>query len=556
MLQSINISNYALISDLQMTFHNGFSVITGETGAGKSIILGALSLIMGQRADTKSISEGANKCIIEAEFDISNYGLQSFFEENELDYETNSCIIRRELSSNGKSRSFVNDTPTGLNTLKELSQKLIDIHSQHENLLFNSNLFQLKIVDTVAQNEEERKKYKIAFQAHKNSVTKLSDVQELAAEQKADVDYISFQFEQLNEANLQTGELDELEHELTQLNHSEEIKTELQHVANCMDSDGNGILNNLKNCQSSIRKIEKYLPDAENINERLESTFIELKDISEELQQISDQAEYNPKRQNQVEERVNLLHTLLQKHRVRTIDELIVLRDEFEQKLQRIESFDEEIAALERETQLTTEQLYKAGKTLSKTRKTVIPQIEKQITAQLALLGIPHPKFEVKCTEMAFPMEHGADDVQFLFSANKNQVLKNVSQVASGGEISRLMLCIKSLIANTKSLPTIIFDEIDTGVSGEVADKMGNIMLQMGSNMQVISITHLPQIAAKGAEHYKVYKKDEAERTITHIRRLENQERISEIAQMLSGSNVTEAAIENAKNLCNFAPRN
>ncbi len=554
MLRSINISNYALISDLQISFENGFSVITGETGAGKSIILGALSLIMGQRADSKSISEGAQKCVIEAEFDISNYDLQACFDENDIDFDPNTCIIRRELSVNGKSRSFVNDTPAGLTILKELSQQLIDIHSQHENLLFNSNLFQLNIVDIVAQNAAERQKYAAAYSAHKSVVRKLSDLQELEATQKADFDYISFQFEQLSEANLQAGELEELEYELNQLNHSEEIITELQSASGRMHADEQGVLSGLKECQSAIRKIEKYLPEAEKLSERLESTYIELKDISEEIENLSGQAEYNPQRQQQVEERVNLLNNLLQKHRVRTTDELMALCNDFEQKLQRIASFDEEIAALEQEQELLLNELLKSAKELRHSRKNVIPQIESQIESQLALLGIPHPKFEVKCDEVAFPMEHGADDVQFLFSANKNQALKNVTQVASGGEISRLMLCVKSLTASTKTLPTIIFDEIDTGVSGEVADKMGNIMTQMGADMQVLSITHLPQIAAKGAAHYKVYKRDEADRTITHIRQLSNHERITEIAQMLSGSNITDAAIENAKNLCTFAP--
>ncbi len=549
MLQSISISNYALISELQIDFSKGFSVITGETGAGKSIILGALSLLMGQRADSKSISEGAKKCVIEAEFDIHNHDLKSFFDEYDLDQEGSTCIVRRELASSGKSRSFINDTPVGVTVLKDLGAQLIDIHSQHETLLFGSSLFQLKIVDTVAQNSAIKVAYQNCHNEYKALCERLETLKKTAEAQQADVDYVTFQYEQLSEANLQAGELEEVEEELTQINHAEDIKTELQNAITLIDNSEGAVIERLRNAQSATRKLHSYLPSVEILTERIESAYIELKDLVGEMEHLADKAEYNPERQAQLEERINTLNTLLQKHHVKTIDELIEIRDTFEAKLERINSFDDEIEALEKEQQTLLTTLTAASEALTYSRQSVKETIESQVTAQLSLLGIPHPRFEVGLKRLDRYTEQGSDEISFLFSANKNQSLKDVSQVASGGEMSRLMLCIKSLIANTQSLPTIIFDEIDTGVSGEIADKMADIMREMGNYMQVMSITHLPQIAAKGSAHYKVYKSDTNERTQTQIKRLSQDERVNEIAQMLSGSNVSEAAMENARKL-------
>lgn len=547
MLRTLSISNYALISELQISLNSGFSVMTGETGAGKSIILGALGLIMGQRADVKAISEGKQKCVIEADFDISAYQLQNFFTLADLDYDKEHCIIRREISINGKSRSFINDTPVALAVLKELTTQLIDIHSQHENLLIGSNKFQLMIVDAVAKNTAEKSAYLTAYKNYRNLSDTLLQLRHAADAQRADADYILFQHQQLTEANLQPNELAEAEKELNQLNHAEEIGIELANTLNRLNTDG-GIVSSVKDSCSSIRKISSYLSAAKELEERLQSTYIELKDIASEIESQCNQIEYNPERQSILEERVNTINSLLQKHRVQTVEELIDLRKEFEQKMQRLESYDDEIAALEKQVAQATDTLHVQAQKLSATRQKVKKNIEEHLVEQLKTLGIPHPQFSIQFNNINCN-ETGADDVQFMFAANKNQTLHNVSEVASGGEISRLMLCIKALIANSSALPTIIFDEIDTGVSGEIADSMGNIMKKMSASMQVISITHLPQIAAKGQTHYKVYKVDSTLRTETNIKCLTTEERTQEIAKMLSGANITDAAVENAKNL-------
>lgn len=548
MLRTISISNYALISDLHIEFQPGFSVITGETGAGKSIILGALGLVMGQRADSKAITQGEQKCIIEAEFDISAYPLQNFFTENDLDYNPQHCIIRRELTASGKSRSFVNDTPIALNTLKELAAQLIDIHSQHENLLLNSDRFQLNVVDTVARNAALRAEYKAAFQNYGQISKQLATLRETANTQRADADYINFQYQQLADAKLQAGEMAELEQEMDRLTHAEEIRTEAGNCFTWID-DENGINDRLKNCIAAMRKISKYLPGQESLEERLESVHIELKDIAGEIGDIAECTEYDPQRQQIVAERMDLLNSLLQKHRLQTEEELIALQNDLAQKMQRMDSFDEEIAALEKQQAACLKTLQEKAELLTKSRKAVKNDIEQQITTQLTTLGIPHPQLQIAIAPLPDYTENGKDDLQFLFAANKNQTPRNVAEIASGGEISRVMLCIKSMLTHSQALPTIIFDEIDTGVSGEIADSMGNIMQKMAGNMQVISITHLPQISAKGAYHYKVYKIDRQDRTETHIKQLDYEERIREIAQMMSGSDITQAAIENARHL-------
>ncbi len=546
MLQSISISNYALISDLHIEFQPGFSVITGETGAGKSIILGALGLVMGQRADSKSITQGEQKCVIEADFDIQAYALQDFFKENDLDYHPQHCVIRRELTSNGKSRSFVNDTPIGLNKLKELTGQLIDIHSQHENLLLNSDKFQLNVVDTVARNAELRTDYRTAYLNYRNISAQLRTLRETAAAQRADADYVRFQHQQLADAKLRKGELAELEQELGQLSHAEEIKTETNYCF-CAIDDDNGINNQLKNCINGIRKISKYLPNLQSMEERLQSVYIELKDIANETHDIAERTEYDPQRQQLIAERMDLIHSLLQKHHLNTEEELIALQADLAQRMQRMDSYDEEIAALEGKEADCLKLLQEKAALLTQSRTAVTDDIEQQLTTQLVGLGIPHPQLRIAITPLPDYTESGKESLQFLFAANKNQAPRNVAEIASGGEISRVMLCIKSLL--TQTLPTIIFDEIDTGVSGEVADSMGNIMQRMAGNMQVISITHLPQISAKGTAHYKVFKVDKAERTETHIKALDYEDRVREIAQMMSGSDITQAAMDNARHL-------
>lgn len=548
MLRTISISNYALISDLHIEFQPGFSVITGETGAGKSIILGALGLVMGQRADSKAIMQGEQKCIIEADFDISPYPLQDFFTENDLDYNPQHCIIRRELTASGKSRCFVNDTPIALNKLKELTEQLIDIHSQHENLLLNSDKFQLNVIDTVAQNAVLRTEYRNVFLKYKHICKQLDKLRETAASQRADADYVSFQYQQLADAKLQTGELAELEMEMDQLSHAEEIKYETGNCSISINGE-NGINDTLKNCIAGIRKISKYLPGLQSIEERLQSTYIELKDIADETGNIAERTEYDPQRQQIIAERMDQLNSLLQKHRLQTEEELIALQNELAQKIQHMDSFDEEIAALEKQQADYLKTLQEKADLLTKSRMTVKKDIEQQLTTQLTTLGIPHPQLQIVLSPRADYTENGKDDLQFLFAANKNQTPRNVAEIASGGEISRVMLCIKSMLTHSQALPTIIFDEIDTGVSGEIADSMGNIMRKMAENMQVISITHLPQISAKGTCHYKVYKTDRNNRTETHIKQLDYEGRLREIAQMMSGSDITQAAIENARHL-------
>ncbi len=549
MLKSLYISNYALITELNINFELGFSVITGETGAGKSIILGALSLILGQRADTKSIKIDAEKCIIEATFDISNYRhLDSFFVNNDLDNQTTGCIIRRELTNSGKSRAFINDTPVGLNVIRDLSNRLLDIHSQHENLLLSNDAYQLEVVDTIAQNAKALSAYSQTYLQWKSLQTELKQLQKMAEKQASDIDYIQFQFQQLSDANLVENEQYELELEQETLSHAEEIKSELQ-KANQLLVEDNMSLSLLKEAIAAFSKVKSFIPEGNNWLDRLQSTHIELKDISAEMNAFEERLEFNPERLNWVEGRLSEIFTLQKKYKVNSVKELISLRESLNLQLQRIDSYDDELKSLKVKIELLFEQLQADAKELTTTRINACVPIETHLVEQLTLLGMLNIQFQVAISNLQDYSENGIDEVQFLFSANKNRPLQPVTQIASGGEVSRLMLSIKSLVAHKADLPTIIFDEIDTGVSGEIAHRMGDIMQSMSVDMQVITITHLPQIAAKGAQHYRVYKDESGQMTQTHIQLLTDNERITELAQMLSGKNVTDAALSNAKEL-------
>jgi len=549
MLKSLHISNYALITELSIDFESGLSVITGETGAGKSIILGALSLILGQRADSKSIKIDADKCIIEAEFDISTYShLKGFFEANDLDNQGKLCIIRRELTNTGKSRAFINDTPVGLNVVRDLTLRLIDIHSQHENLLLSNVGYQLDVVDTIAQNVQVLSTYKQIYALWRNRQSDLKQLQKTAEKQSSDLDYIQFQFQQLADANLLEPEQKELEIEQETLSHAEEIKSELVKSQQLLEED-HASLPLLKETLSALSHIKNFIPDGNNWYDRLQSSLIELKDISAEMHTFEERVEFNPIRLEWVESRLSELFTLQKKYKVTSVLELIQLRDSFGIKLQRIDSFDEELNALRTQLEAYFDQLKKAAITLSESRKKACKPIETYLVDQLTRLGMPNIQFQILISTDIEYSENGNDEVQFLFSANKNRPVQPVTLIASGGEVSRLMLAIKSLVAHKADLPTIIFDEIDTGVSGEIANRMGEIMQSMSSDMQVITITHLPQIAAKGAQHYRVYKDETGQQTQTHIQRLSTDERLDELAHMLSGKNVTDAALLNAKEL-------
>lgn len=549
MLKSLHISNYALISELNIDFEDGFSVITGETGAGKSIILGALSLILGQRADSKSIKVDADKCIIEAQFDISSYKhIDSFFEENELDNEGGLCIIRRELTNSGKSRAFINDTPVSLVQIKDLSNRLIDIHSQHENLLLSNPAYQLEVVDTIAQNSVQFSNYQKSYSRWRHLQQELKQLQKTADEQSSDIDYIQFQFKTLSDANLVENEQEELEQEQETLSHSEEIKAELVKALQLLMEEQMSVAL-IKEATFALSRVKNYIPSGENWHERLQSAFIELKDISSEIASFEERVEFNPTRLEWVETRLSELFSLQKKYKVSTVAELIELRDGFDKQLQRIDSFDEELEKIKAELQAAEQQLEVDAKKLTESRIQAVKPIEDYLVEQLTKLGMPNIQFQVSISTFGDFTENGKDEIQFLFSANKNRSVQPVNQIASGGEVSRLMLSIKSLVAHKADLPTIIFDEIDTGVSGEIAHRMGEIMQTMSSDMQVITITHLPQIAAKGVQHYKVYKDDTADITQTYIQRLNKEERINELAQMLSGKNITEAALKNAQEL-------
>jgi len=521
MLKHLHIQNYALISHLDIDFGGGFSVLTGETGAGKSIILGALALVLGARADSKAITDGEDKCIIEAEFD--------------------EYIIRRELYANGKSRSFVDDSVVSLQELKVLATKLIDIHSQHANLLIENADFQLEVVDAIANNEASLSAYGEQYERYTAAVEALHSLQTLAKKSQQDADYIQYRYKLLDEAGLQSGELEELEEEQYRLSHAEEIREALQTAVEALSGEQGSAIEALRAC-----RLDEAAAD---LQERIESARIELQDIAEEAERKLNHVEMDPQRLMWVEERLDTLNGLLHKFSAETIDELIAMRDELAQQVNRLDSFDFDIAQAQKKMEAEKAALTKAAEALTKSRKAVLPQICKQLMEGLTRLGVAHAKVEIPLSATPDFTPRGCDEVQILFAANLNQSLRAVSEVASGGEISRLMLCVKALIASTKGLPTIIFDEIDTGVSGDIATQMASIMREMATHRQIIAITHLPQIAALGESHYKVFKADTDRRTETHISRLNDDERITEIASMLSGKNPSQEAIANAKQL-------
>lgn len=550
MLQSIYIQNYALIDTLDISFTPGFSVITGETGAGKSIILGAIGLLLGQRADIKAIKKGANKCIVEARFNISAYQMEPFFTQRDLEYDPDECIIRRELYASGKSRAFINDTPASLAQMKELGEKLIDVHSQHQNLLLNSEGFQLNVLDILAQDDNELSAYKDIYTEYRNVCKQLADFITQAEQSRKDEDYIRFQLEQLDDANLQEGEQTELEQEAETLNHAEEIKAGLYKVDQIMASEDASLLSATKECMQTLHNIARVYTRAQEWIGRLDSCYIELKDLSHEIAGAQEEVEFNPTRLDYVNERLNLIYSLQQKHHVQTIEELIAVQTDYHEKLNAITSFDDRIAELTAQKETLYDKVIKQAAVLTKLRSQSGKHIERQMQSLLVPLGMPNVRFVVELNPRKEPDSKGMASVTFLFSANKNGTLQNVASVASGGEIARVMLSLKAMIAGAVKLPTIIFDEIDTGVSGSIAEKMALIMQEMGKqNRQVISITHLPQIAARGITHYKVYKEDTETGTNSHIRRLTDEERVKEIANMLSGATLTEAALNNAKAL-------
>lgn len=547
MLKSLSIQNYALIDALQITFDGGFSVITGETGAGKSIILGALSLVLGQRADARHIKQGESRCVIEGVFDISAYQMRSHFDELDWVYDGDECILRREIWSNGKSRAFVNDSPVYLADLKGFGDKLIDIHSQHQNLALNDSQFQLKVVDLLADTGNERLAHAEAYTDYRAVAQKLKELHLQAQKSKEEEDYLRFQYMALSEAALQPGEQEKLESELEAVSHSEEIKSGLFTVAGLLSVDEQNVTSSLRVIKDTLLQLQQVYPRVAELAVRVESAYIDLKDVAVEASRIFEDIDFDPNRQQQLEDRLSVIYDLQKKHAVNTVDQLIQLRDELGERLQHIDSLDESLASLEKEVEMKRTMMFEKAGLLSRKRATATPDIEQQLMDKLAFLKMPHARFRCSLTPKSHPDVTGIDQVEFLFSANRNSALQPVSQIASGGEISRLMLCLKSMIAGATALPTIIFDEIDTGTSGDVADKVGVIMEEMSKQMQVIAITHLPQIASKGYSHFVVYKEDRADTVSTQLRQLTPEERVAEIARMLSGAEVSVQAVENAR---------
>ena len=549
MLQFLTIENYALIDHLEFRPGQGLTVITGETGAGKSIIMGALGLILGQRADAKAVRSGAGKCVIEAQFDISAYDLEAFFAQNDLEYDASATIIRREIYATGKSRAFVNDTPVQLPLLRELGSHLIDIHSQHQNLLLGQDAFQLSVVDALAHNQAEYASYRAAYDQLKAHDSKLKALRAQAERDAQEADYIRFQFSQLDDANLVEGEQEELEAEQELLSHAEDIKSCLCQMHEGLDGEGDAVVQMLKSVSQKAHELSRIYPDIAEIAQRLESDYIDLKDIADEVDSRSEEVNYDPQRLEQVEERLSLLYSLQKKHGKSSVEELIQLRDELFERIQHIDNSDEEILELEQQVKRLAAEATRLAAILTDTRKHAAQQLQKDLIARVTYLGMPNLRFQVSITPLDSLSPSGSDSLEFLFSANKNQPLRPAGEVASGGEISRLMLGIKSLVASARTLPTIIFDEIDTGVSGDIADRMGSVMKELSTHLQVITITHLPQVAGKGNQHFRVFKADTDEQTITHIEQLSSGQRIQEIARMLSGSDITPEALANARTL-------
>ncbi len=549
MLKQLYIKNFTLIDELNIQMHPGFSVITGETGAGKSIILGAIGLLLGNRADSKSIKAGRDRCVIEAHFDLSKYDMQKFFTDNDIDEDLSDTIIRRELTAAGKSRAFINDTPVSLTKMRELGEQLVDIHSQHQNLLLQKEDFQLNVVDIIAQDEKQRKNYEAAYNQYKQANQKLNALKAEIEKNRENEDFLRFQFKELDEAQLQNGEQEELEQEYEMLSHSEDIKTALYQADNHLSGDDGNIIERLKQTSEQLANIKDVYPEVTELLERIDSSYIELKDIAQEVNGLTDHVEFDPARLETINERLDKLNSLQQKFHVRDLGELIETYHQLKEQLSHIDHSDEDVEALEQEVTQLLEKAQKQAKELTAIRTKAAKKVEEEMKQRLIPLGIPNVRFSISLTEK--PLSHdGGDKVSFLFSANKSTPLQPVTQVASGGEIARVMLSLKAMISGAVKLPTIIFDEIDTGVSGKIAEKMAQIMVEMGNlERQVLSITHLPQIAAMGSHHYKVSKEETDNGTISRMTELSQQERVQEIAQMLSGSDVSEAALANAKEL-------
>ncbi len=548
MLQSLYIKNYALIDRLSIDFNSGFNIITGETGAGKSILLGALGLILGQRADLSILRDKSKKCTVEGSFEVKNYQLAGFFAENELDYD-DQTILRREITPSGKSRAFINDTPVNLKTIRELALRLIDIHSQHQNLELGNRQFQLNLVDLVAQNQSVLKSYQQAFRVYTQTHNEYTELLEKAEQAKKDLDYYQFQFNQLDEAKLKPEEQEELEAEQNRLEHAEDIKLTFGQLADDLEGDETGLLTRIKEHVNRLGKMADYFDQAGELNQRLESCYIELQDLAGESQSIAERIEHDPARVELVAERLDLIYSLQQKFHADSVAGLIEIREDLDQKIGQVASYDETLTQLE--VQLAKEEavLNKAANELTESRMAVTDKFQQAVVSMLQKLGMANAVFQLSFAKTNQLGMTGGDEVRFLFNANKNAEAQEISKIASGGEMSRLMLALKSLITDSKALPTIIFDEIDTGISGEIAVKMGDILKSISARMQVINITHLPQIAAKGDHHYQVYKFDEEEQTFTSIRKLEEHERVDELAQMLSGDRHSDTARETAREL-------
>ena len=549
MLKHLYIKNFTLIDKLDIDLYQGFSVITGETGAGKSIILGAIGLLLGQRADSKAIKQGAEKCVIEAQFDLSRYGMEEFFSENDIEYDAGETIIRRELTATGKSRAFINDTPVQLSMLKELGERLVDVHSQHQNLLLNKQDFQLSVVDIIADDASQLAQYQQKYQEYHAATQELETLRDDIERNRQNLDFLQFQYDELQQAKLQEGEQEELEQKSDTMTHSEDIKSALYTADSALSAESSGIVDSLHSSLSALRSIERVLPEAVEFVERIESSYIELKDLAQDISSQLERIDFDPAELDAVNNRLDRLYDLEKKYHADTVEELILKRDELEHQLSNIENGDEAVKALEARCRQLKAECEKQADALSKLRTKAAREIEKDLQSRLVPLGMPNVRFSVEITKG--PLGHnGQDKVAFLFSANTSIPLQPVSQVASGGEIARVMLSLKAMISGAVKLPTIIFDEIDTGVSGKIAERMAQIMQEMGNHeRQVISITHLPQIAALGAVHYKVEKKETPQGTTSHMSQLSPEERINEIAQMLSGSDISDAAIENAKQL-------
>ena len=549
MLKSLYIKNFTLIDELDIELHPGFSVITGETGAGKSIILGAIALLLGQRADSKSIKQGADKCIIEAHFDLTRYDMDAFFSDNDIENDAEDCIVRRELLASGKSRAFINDTPVQLSMLKELGERLVDVHSQHQNLLLNKQDFQLGVVDIFADDATQLAQYQQTYKEYHQVKQQLDDLRESIELNRQNADFLRFQCDELTQARLVEGEQEELEQQSDTMSHSEDIKSALYEADNALTAEQTGVVPALRSTLYELRKIGEVYPAAAELGQRVDSCYIELKDIAQEVSSHLERIDFDPAEMDAVNSRLDKIYDLEKKYHVETVEELIAKREELSLQLNNIDNSDEALSALEQQLSKLQAQAGKEADTLTKLRTKAAKQIEAEMQTKLVPLGMPNVRFSVEMTREALGLS-GQDKVAFMFSANTSTPLQPISQVASGGEIARVMLSLKAMISGAVKLPTIIFDEIDTGVSGKMAEKMAEMMQEMGDHgRQVISITHLPQIAALGTTHYKVEKSETAQGTVSSMHQLSPDERIHEIAQMLSGSDVSAAAIANAKEL-------